>query len=128
MKFRRIVTIVLTIVLLLAIVWNNKASAATDYLSMELYANGVSPSAGVKMRNGEILQFGKNLKGMLGDGTIVDKLSPTYIQQVPANTKKIVYSWEHAVALTSAGTVWVIGGNTYGQLGLGDTVDRSAWT
>ena len=119
---------ILIVILLLAIAWNNKADAALDYLSMELYANGVNPSAGVKMRNGEILQFGKNLNGMLGDGTIVDKLSPTYISQVPANTKKIVYGWDYAVALTSAGTVWVVGGNTYGQLGLGDTVDRSAWT
>eukprot|EP00960_Hanusia_phi_P055290 762930-Hanusia_phi.AAC.8 len=50
---------------------------------------------------------------------IVKSLVDKFIVQVSAG-------WMHSIALSNDGEVWVWGGNKYGQLGLGDKLDRFA--
>jgi alpha-tubulin suppressor-like RCC1 family protein len=44
------------------------------------------------------------------------------------NIEYLVTSDDHKLAIKNDGTVWGIGSNTEGQLGLGDTKDRNEWT
>jgi len=41
---------------------------------------------------------------------------------------KTQVSYENTFALTESGTLWCVGGNSKGQLGLGDNVTREVWT
>lgn len=45
-----------------------------------------------------------------------------------AAIKQVVAGYLHSVAVREDGRLLVAGSNSYGQLGLGDTVDRNTWT
>jgi alpha-tubulin suppressor-like RCC1 family protein len=61
----------------------------------------------------------------LGDGTIVGRSSPVRIG-VGTDWIAIAAGDMHVLALRSGGTLWAWGDNTTGQLGLGDTINRSS--
>ena len=42
-----------------------------------------------------------------------------------SNFAQVSSGWHHTVAVTSNGTLWALGYNSYGQLGLGNTTNRS---
>lgn len=67
--------------------------------------------------------WGRNNMGQLGDGTIVDALSPVQVSGL-TNIIVIAAGGEHSVALTSDGVIWTWGDNVDGQLGDG-TLNQS---
>jgi alpha-tubulin suppressor-like RCC1 family protein len=74
--------------------------------------------------------FGQNKFGQLGLGDIHDRLRPTLIPSSEFDLpnfkfKAIVAGGTHTVALDFNGDVWTFGGNEHGQLGLGDTRERT---
>jgi alpha-tubulin suppressor-like RCC1 family protein len=83
--------------------------------------------------NNEVWVFGYNRHGQLGLGDINNRLTPTKIPSqafgLPAfRVKLIVAGGYHTVALDFNDEVWTFGYNAYGQLGLGDTINRSTPT
>lgn len=78
--------------------------------------------------SGRLYSWGTNLWGQLGLNDTVDRSSPT---QVGALTNWSIVAkggWgQHNLAIKTNGTLWAVGGlNQTGQLGIGDTVERSS--
>src|SRR5207247_9922866 len=67
---------------------------------------------------------GRNDVGDLGDGTATDRYTPVAVAGLDADVVAIAVGYAHACALTRAGRVLCWGGNRFGELGDGTTVDR----
>lgn len=76
-----------------------------------------------------MFSWGRNDFGQLGDGTTTDRHSPveiTLIQNGDTSSVLFLEAGEfHAVASDLSGNVWTWGRNDQGQLGSGNTTDRS---
>jgi alpha-tubulin suppressor-like RCC1 family protein len=80
--------------------------------------------------DGSVWAWGANFYGELGDGTTDPKATPVQVKgQAGAGTLSGVVGVAtgdyHTVALKSDGGVWAWGANVYGELGDGETVDKS---
>ena len=77
--------------------------------------------------DGTVWTWGRNWKGNLGDGTLIDRQVPG---QVPGLNEVIsISAGRHfCVALKMDGTLWTWGENNYGQLGDGTTVNKATPT
>lgn len=73
----------------------------------------------------QVWGWGNNIAGQLGDATTAPHLIPT-LASLPSDTTVTAVSagYDFSLALTSTGTLYAWGRNTYGQLGDGTTVDR----
>lgn len=88
--------------------------------------NSVSATVGAIKTDGTLWMWGGGSRGALGDGTINNKSSPVQTTVGGTNWKQLsVGSGNHVLALKTDGTLWAWGNNFWGQLGLGDFVDRS---
>lgn len=77
--------------------------------------------------NGEVIGWGWNFFGQLGDISGTDRHTPVPVSwPVEIDIIAIDAYGDHSLALASDGSVWAWGRNNAGQLGLGDTFDRSA--
>ncbi|MGW1028597.1 RCC1 domain-containing protein [Streptomyces sp. NPDC002577] len=76
---------------------------------------------------GQVLAWGENDFGQLGDGTRTDRSEPVEVQLPTGTTATaIVGGDDHSLALTSAGDLLAWGYNVSGQLGDGTTTTRTA--
>lgn len=66
--------------------------------------------------DGTLWAWGANHYGKLGDGTLVDKSTPTQIG-VDTNWSAIAAGGHYSIALRANGTLWAWGGNGYGEAG-----------
>ena len=73
------------------------------------------------MPNHTLKAWGANESGQLGDGSYTDRPAPVDVSSALSNVVQVSAGWRHAVALTSAGTVWTWGDNAYGEIGNGMT-------
>jgi len=74
---------------------------------------------------GAVLCWGNNSKNNLGDGTQIDRLTPTPVVGLSSGVAAISTSPNaHSCAVTTAGAVRCWGINDSGQLGDGTTIDR----
>lgn len=88
----------------------------------------------VVLDTGELKCWGRNNFGQLGLGDTVDRLSPSVVPLGAGRTARSVASGtgigggetDHTCAILDTGAVKCWGHNDFGQLGLGDTVDRHA--
>ena len=75
---------------------------------------------------GNVVSWGDNSNGQLGDGTTTQRDAPVAVSGLPANEVKEVAAGGHfALALLKNGTVMAWGSNSNGQLGNGTTTDSS---
>lgn len=74
-------------------------------------------------KDGAVLCWGWNKYGQLGDGTTVDKRTPTMVQGLSSGVVAISIHYEHSCALADSGLVLCWGRNLGGQLGNGTTKD-----
>jgi alpha-tubulin suppressor-like RCC1 family protein len=76
-------------------------------------------------RSGELLAWGYNFDGQLGDGTTTGRRTPVRVT-LPGGAKVVAVAAgsSHSLAVTTAGKVLAWGSNEYGQLGDGTTTDR----
>ena len=74
-------------------------------------------------KNGVELEGGESLDELLGKVEVEDGI---IIRS--SDIKQIACGNEHTVILKNDGSVWSCGYNTYGQLGLNDTTDRTTFT
>ena len=76
--------------------------------------------------NGHIYAFGGNQFGQLGSGSDQPETLPKLLDTFENNLIKIVSCGaRHSALLTDDGHLFTWGWNKYGQLGLGDSVDRN---
>jgi alpha-tubulin suppressor-like RCC1 family protein len=68
--------------------------------------------------SGEVLCFGDNLDGQLGDGTAVNRSLPVPVVGV-SDATRIACGWAHTCVLRRAGGVACWGANDHGELGNG---------
>ncbi len=79
--------------------------------------------------NGTLWTWGENTYGGLGLGDILARSSPVQVGSL-TNWSKVGFGAYHCLSIKTDGTLWVWGGGfyNYGQLGLGDTTNRSSPT
>ncbi|CAL5192144.1 unnamed protein product [Lathyrus oleraceus] len=76
--------------------------------------------------NGQIYAFGGNQFGQLGTGNDQPETSPRLLDTFENNLSRIISCGaRHSALLTDDGHLFTWGWNKYGQLGLGDSVDRN---
>jgi len=75
--------------------------------------------------DGDLWSWGANSAGQLGDGTNIDKNSPTRIG-THTNWTFITAAGLHTMAVRTDGTFWGWGLNYQGQLGDGTTISKSS--
>ncbi len=73
---------------------------------------------------GAVLCWGMNNMGQLGDGSTSVRRTPQPVPGLESGVAAITAGENHSCALTNAGAVYCWGGNTYGQLGDGTTVEQ----
>ncbi|XP_040438376.1 X-linked retinitis pigmentosa GTPase regulator isoform X1 [Falco naumanni] len=78
--------------------------------------------------NGKLYMFGSNNWGQLGLGSKNTVNKPTCVKALkPEKTKLAVCGRNHTLVYTEKGNVYAAGGNSEGQLGLGDTEERTTF-
>lgn len=80
--------------------------------------------------DGRVLAWGNNDYGQLGDGTTTTRYNPDYVLDSVGgaplrSVAAVAAGGAHSVVLLTDGTVATFGANGFGQLGLGDIVDRT---
>lgn len=91
---------------------------------------GQNATSAIKL-DGTLWAWGNNSIGQLGDGTVTNRSLPVQIG-LDTTWKQVVCGYgitaadiEHHVAITTDGKLWAWGYNNNGQLGLGDTANRT---
>ena len=89
---------------------------------VEVYAKVGHQSMALKS-DGSLWGWGINQGGQLGDGTNIDKNTPTQLVTTN-NWVKIIPGNYHTMAIKNDGTLWGWGTNEYGQLGDGTNTNK----
>ena len=86
------------------------------------YGMRISQPVTVTVGNPQLLAWGRNNHGQLGDGTTTNRLYP---EPSDSNVVAAAAGDAHSLYLKGDGTLWTMGDNEYGQLGDGTTNSRS---
>jgi alpha-tubulin suppressor-like RCC1 family protein len=78
----------------------------------------------VALKGGMLYAWGLNLYGQIGDGTNINKSTPTLITTA-TNWEKIAAGGHNTLALKTEGSLSAWGRNEYGQIGDGTTINRN---
>ena len=73
------------------------------------------------LATGDIMCWGDNSSGQLGDGTEDDSATPRSVINLTGNGATVVCGWMHTCVMMTDGSVTCWGGNIFGQLGDGST-------
>ena len=95
-----------------------------------LFSNISKVSAGCnhslfQSNKGEIFACGYNHHGQCGFGHYDSQITPSLIPNEPSNIVQFVCGYSHCLFLDSEGNVFSVGGNYYGQLGLGHNFNQN---
>ncbi len=73
-----------------------------------------------------LLQWGTNSDGQIGDNTQINRSSPVQTIAGGFNWRQLANGPAYTAAIKTDGTLWVWGNGTSGKLGTGTTTDRSS--
>ena len=91
--------------------------------NINLYA-GNSHICGYDIGNSNIYCWGENNSGQIGDGSLTNRLLPTFIMHIPGFSD-FSSGDKHSCALNTNGAIYCWGSNAYGQLGDNTTNDHA---
>ncbi len=74
--------------------------------------------------NGQVICWGLNASGQLGDGTTANKTEAVYVKDL-SGVLNLTAGSKHTCALTTGGDIWCWGENSSGQLGNGSTTNSN---
>lgn len=75
---------------------------------------------------GQVFAWGRNNYGQIGIGSNIDQLIPVKVAALePFNVKMIKCGSSHSFALTDDGQLYAFGGNSFGQLGIGNCTHQT---
>jgi len=97
----------------------------TDWVSISASNWYWGICSGIK-NDGSLWLWGYNNSGNLGDNTTNAKSSPVQTVTGGNNWESASHSGYHSAAIKTDGTLWIWGGNEYGELGNDDTTDVSS--
>jgi len=83
-------------------------------------AVGTSHACAIDSR-GRLWCWGNNVEAQLGDGTIIDRSTPTRVTGLPGPVTAVGAGYWHTCALARQGRAWCWGSNYRGQLGIDST-------
>lgn len=93
---------------------------------VEIASGGTAPGVSVLTYSGRVFSAGLNNHGQLGDGTTIDRATPTAFALPPGEVAiDVVAAGNSTFVLTSSGKVFGAGRNNKGQLGDGTFTSRS---
>ena len=87
------------------------------------YGMNISQPASVTVGTPQLLAWGYNSYGQLGDGTIINKDSP---ESVASNVVAVVVGGDQSLYLKSDATLWAVGYNGDGELGDGTMISKDS--
>lgn len=125
-----ILQLFLLVIMLLTYIVMPNLSAAQGNEDGRLLKDVISVSAGntssyAITKDGTAWAWGgKAGSGVLGIGTTTPVYSPVHM--LIDHVKMISSGWDHTLILKKNGTVWAVGSNHYGQLGIGETSEEVA--
>jgi alpha-tubulin suppressor-like RCC1 family protein len=76
--------------------------------------------------DGTLWTWGENYAGKLGLGNTTDRSSPVQVGAGTNWSSIAAGGFNHSLAIKTDGTLWSWGSNNFGQLGQGNTTDRSS--
>lgn len=88
-------------------------------------SNGLVHSVAIRS-NGTLWAWGENIKGALGDNTIICKSSPVLVVGEIVDWCQVSAGRNNTAAVRANGTLWAWGCNVIGKLGDGTTINRSS--
>ena len=97
-----------------------RVGASSDWTTLS--AAGWAHSCGLNTA-GSVWCWGYNDWGQLGDGTTIQRLSPTRVGTT-SDWTSVSAGWGYSCGVRADGTAWCWGYNAYGQLGDATTMDR----
>ena len=106
---------------------NRSAPADVSGLTSGVAAVAAGPSSlhtCALTSGGGVMCWGSNFSGDLGDGTTTARATPVAVVGLGSGVTSLSVGNTHSCAVLTGGAVKCWGGNTYGQLGDGTTVDR----
>ncbi|MCL2406334.1 MAG: fibronectin type III domain-containing protein [Defluviitaleaceae bacterium] len=97
-----------------------RIGTANNWMSI---STGINFSSLAINADGELWAWGSNVFGQLGDGTTLDRHTPTRIGAA-SNWINASAGANHSIAIDASGELWAWGWNSFGQLGDGTTIDK----
>ena len=102
---------------------DRNVSSQIESSSVRSFSEGADYSLFVKT-DGSLWGMGYNANGQLGDGTVLDRNVPVQIRSSGVTEVSASGSNRFSLFLEDNGSLWGMGLNHNGELGLGDTVQR----
>jgi alpha-tubulin suppressor-like RCC1 family protein len=97
-----------------------ESSASSDWMAV---ATGGGQSCAIKV-DGRLYCWGRNERGQVGDGTRVDRLTPTTVDTELPGWESIALGSSHSCGKKTDGTAFCWGANYTGAVGDGTTTER----
>ena len=88
-----------------------------------LIVSGIGHSC-MTYNNGQVICWGLNASGQVGDGTLLDQHKPVYVKDLEG-VLNLTAGSKHTCALTIDGEIWCWGENSSGQLGNNTVVNSN---
>jgi alpha-tubulin suppressor-like RCC1 family protein len=103
------------------------SGGGTDWKQVSAGSNSASPMTAAIKTDGTLLTWGGGAYGALGSNATTARSSPVTVFGGGTTWKQVSCGFGTTGAVKTDGTLWLCGYNSFGQLGAGNTTDRSSF-